>query len=445
MTLHIVTCAVGVRRETSNGLRVFLNSIERNVKDAQVYVLSPDLIDGIETVPAIFEQGSPILTRWKVYSELLRTIPEDEIVLLADSRDLVFNGDPTTAIELFLVEDKPLFFSEHQLTGQHRWCRDQARLLGRFAYKMNDLDKLEINGGVIAGKSKTLHSFSREIAFAVSVVQRTKLSDQPIINKWARENPHEIVTDRCLYCHGELVAQHRWGSPDPCESTIYHQYDRVPEHKRFYEDLYLRKELPSLPTDLSELDFHVVISHFNENLRKVYNWIDGIPTTVYSKSYDPEQNAIPLPNEGFESQTWMYHFSENYDSLPKVTICLQGNPFDHFGRDSVLLRRQVASLCPDEFRFMPLSGKGHGATQLRNGLPHHPGLGPDLYGMWDSLLGKCPPEKWYSSYGGMFAVHRDVVRRLPREFYSKGASLIKTKEQACAVERMWSVIFGDQS
>lgn len=73
------------------------------------------------------------------------------------------------------------------------------------------------------------------------------------------------------------------------------------------------------------------IAHFNEDL----SWLstNASNCSVYSKSEPPEDpepfaNSTRLPNIGRETHTYLTHIVRNYDSLPHVTLFLQGNIHD---------------------------------------------------------------------------------------------------------------------
>lgn len=169
----------------------------------------------------------------------------------------------------------------------------------------------------------------------------------------------------------------------------------------------------------------IVISRYGEDV----SWLNplGFASTVYDKSEEGN-----LPNVGFEAQTFLHHFAAQYDSLAEITVCLQGDPFPHLPGplDGIL-----ASLCSESFAFLPIAK--HSRWQQRDGSPHHSGLGPANERMWQALTGHCPPDLWHAWYGGQFAVHCDRVRSKPQEFWRHAAALVSSKEEACAVERLW--------
>jgi hypothetical protein len=79
------------------------------------------------------------------------------------------------------------------------------------------------------------------------------------------------------------------------------------------------------------MSIELVIARYNEDilwLNKVKNKI----ITVYNKGEDninKKFKAIPLPNIGRESHTYLTHIINNYDNLADLTIFSQGDPFFH--------------------------------------------------------------------------------------------------------------------
>lgn len=421
------------------GIHVFLGSA-RCAFAPEVQILSPDDMPGVPTIPASVPRGDPILTRWHAFSDHLAkiaAITPDRLVLMADCRDIVFNSDPMPKAVQLLGTKGILFFSEHQLTREHSWCRNQAMLMHRHFRQRYQMDLPEINGGLILGKASALASLAKHLADIMPGLMKSRLSDQPLINRWARANPEAcaLAEDRALYCHGELVAKGRWKSGEPSECAIFHQYDRTPKYRAHYFEKF--------PIPREAFDREAVVSHYNEDAWIVRRWLPEIPIRVYTKgpAQTAPKDAVVLPNLGFEAQTWMHHFAANYESLPKITICLQADPRPHLRPEHHKLRLALLNLKADGFQFMAVAGSGHGCIQSRNGAPHHPGLGPQLEWFWQEAFGHPPPEQWWTFYGGQFAVHRDAVRRRPRAFYERMAALIKTKEQACAAERAWGALF----
>lgn len=188
-----------------------------------------------------------------------------------------------------------------------------------------------------------------------------------------------------------------------------------------------------IPRDMQKIingeGIELVIARYQEDV----NWSRslGVRTTVYEK-----HDGGDLTNVGFEAQTFLHHFAVRYDSLEEITVCLQGNPFPHM-EDSLSIA--LEKITRENFSFLPLAK--HSKWQHRDGSPNHAGLGPANEKMWQELTGHCPPDLWYAWYGGQFVVHRDRIRAKPKEFWEHAASLVRTEEEACAVERLWPFLF----
>jgi hypothetical protein len=72
----------------------------------------------------------------------------------------------------------------------------------------------------------------------------------------------------------------------------------------------------------------LVISRYGENLDWLMKWRDEFDIIVYNKGEKIDNNnytVVELPNYGRESQTYLHHIVENYDSLYDGTIFLQGD------------------------------------------------------------------------------------------------------------------------
>jgi hypothetical protein len=447
---HLVTYSSGLGLRP--GPRVFLNSWKHCVGSTPV-ILGSDKYEDAICIDADPGPGGPILGRWKPFAEFVESLPADEGVLFADFRDVAFMRSPVQDLYRLLGDKSMLFFSEHQTTGQHAWCADQALRMTHLTGSPNPLNQLEINGGVIFGNQPAMLKFCRHMQEQAEKVHKLgiDISDQPIITRWAHANSatSAICTDHRVYCHGELVAASRWPASVPPEScAIFHQYDRHPG----LDTRVMAKWLT--PQDRNQCLPEVVIAHYQESL----DWIRGrFPLnkiTVYSKGPTPPKEYLKLPNVGFEAHTWFHHFAERYDTLAPITICLQGNPLAHIAADQARIFKTLNSLNGRDFSFFPIATLGHGKHQFPDGRPHHtriPKKNPTSLGeiciaaetqkLWRTLFKQPPPHLWHSFYSGQFAVHKDRVHARPQEFYSLGRNLIKTKADACTAERFWWKVF----
>lgn len=410
MKHFIVTYAQGMDHDPCH--QVFKKSIKENVPSAKLIITEP-----------AEKPGQVVHTRWAPILHALQKLPPDARVLLADSRDLVFTRDPFPELEPL---GELVFFSEGQRTMDHRWCLDQYNLHQRLtrAKPNRFLQLAEVNGGCIYGTAERLIEVAGYMSKISDKYALTPLSDQPALNHWVKSNRFKIVSDPALYAHGELVRMNRWKG-DPLKAAIYHQFDRVPKHKAAF-----LKEVGVGPHNITR-----VISSYKE---KREQWLPFLPdagqTVVYCKGPEPAEGDIVLPNIGYEAHTWLHHFYENYNDLPPITLCLQGDPGPHSRSNQQHVINLLNEANPEEFWYMPFTLNG--SWQDHSGGPHHHGL-KELRTLWKELLGYPCPTIFHSFYGGQFAVSRAAVRSRPRELYAKARDLVVTKADACAMERMW--------
>ncbi len=410
MSNVILTYAQGLDRDNCH--QAFLQSVEKKVPSARLVICK-----------ASTEKGQVVHTRWRPMLEALEQLDDSTWVIISDSRDLVFNWDP---FERLKELGDLLFFSEGQNTGDHSWCVRQHNLLMRHTprRRMHKINTPEVNGGFMFGTASRLREVAAFMSQESLKFATTPVSDQPVLNHWVKTKGYKIISDKSLYAHGELVRMNRWKA-NPLEAAAYHQFDRVPEHRAHYI-----KQL-GVSTD----NIQKVVSRYNEpaNAWKLV-MPDIADAVVYCKGPNPEPGEIVLPNVGYEAHTWLHHFHENYDALPPITLCLQGDPKPHCRVKHDHVEYLLRDAHPDRFWYMPFTL--HGDWQDHFGNPHHGNLN-ELRNLWEDLLGYPCPSLFHSYYGGQFAVSREAVRSRPRELYARARDLIITKNDACAMERMW--------
>jgi hypothetical protein len=180
----------------------------------------------------------------------------------------------------------------------------------------------------------------------------------------------------------------------------------------------------------------IVVARFNENL----DWLNEIKfhgdILIINKGERIESRfkTIEVQNVGFEANSYLSYIINNYNNLTDITYFLQGNPYDHCDRSelSEALRADHISFCP--------VGRDHNIVHS-NGEPNHPGLDKELKKIWNTLFNVLPPDKWHFFFGAQFGVNKKLIRRRGLYFYRKALDAIKTKEDACAIERIWQYIF----
>ena len=202
----------------------------------------------------------------------------------------------------------------------------------------------------------------------------------------------------------------------------------------------------------------LIISRFNENI----SWLEEIKEfkiIIYNKgkqlSNKKFRKIIDLNNVGRESHTWLYHIVENYRDLDDINIFLQGR-IDDLGC--------MAHQDPHDY-LKGIDKTGFSAS--RYGL-----LGPLHWGwnvgieknkkykqQWDSKMisrSKIGFKKFAkelfpeipiivpTSYGGCFAVKREIILQHNISFYRKLLDILsenKNPIEGHYMERLWCYLF----
>ena len=203
---------------------------------------------------------------------------------------------------------------------------------------------------------------------------------------------------------------------------------------------------------------NLIIARYDEDLRwlkKYKNW----KITVYNKGEKLTDNkflkVINLENKGRESHTWLYHIVKNYNNLDDINIFLQGK-IDDLGC--------MAFKNPNEYCK---SINKYGFTVKRYGL-----LGP-LH--WKNNVGiekdKRYKKNWEegkiskseigfrrfaksifpnipifvaTSYGGCFALKKEVILKYDIEFYEHLLKILSSHTNPIEghyMERLWCYMF----
>lgn len=180
-------------------------------------------------------------------------------VIMTDVRDVIFQKNPQEYLRQHTDEDL-IISSESILFGQEPWNADNmVRGFGPFFRELS-MNWIVYNVGVLAGKSTTMKNLF--LTIYNSTVGRYIPSDQSSFNILLREG---ILTDRFIHTdHSDDWACQCGTTLDPekvhyrnlltdpipviKDGIVYntngqpfyivHQYDRVPELKRYIENLY---------------------------------------------------------------------------------------------------------------------------------------------------------------------------------------------------------------
>ena len=391
--------------------------------------------------------------RWRAFLDLATRLESESfagLLLLADVRDVVFQRDPFT--EVSAADGTELWlYSEGYTLADHTWIDSQRRLFSKLSLLPPPADShLEINGGVVCGTPAGIRRMATEVLTWEPLFSRDlKLTDQPVINSLFLSGrlgkavviPQEDARAWCL--HGDRVARGagtgtfyrdetvaRVG-PDGKAYAMYHQWDRVPAHAQAV----LGAAMPRAESARVTL----VVCRYKEDVSWLCDYADRCGIYVANKLTPAGWPGRVVENRGYEPYAYFQFFIDNYDNLPDVCVCVQGNPWDHLKRSS--FDQILTALEAQRMWFLPLNGDGHSAWQTPDGGPSHPGLGPALTKWWQIVTGHAPHSKWYAWYGGQFAVSREAVRSRPKAFWVQCAETCRTRDDACALERLWAYVF----
>lgn len=232
---------------------------------------------------------------------------------------------------------------------------------------------------------------------------------------------------------------------------------------------------------LSDKLVEIVVTRAGEDLR----WVDAlsdIPTKIYNRGGRddllPEQRSnlyiVAQENSGREDEVMIRHIVDNYDTLPAVTVFLQGWPFSHCTGIVPTVRRAIQAILEPPL-MIQLSGSGSvegmvPLTQsfwqyelnsseiglakllaLRTSSKAHEAeavqLARDLYSSTCTrLLGGHPcPNKQWTAEGAQWAVSRDLIRKTPKHVYKDMLSLgegFQNKFRGLVLEALWPVLWG---
>lgn len=226
------------------------------------------------------------------------------------------------------------------------------------------------------------------------------------------------------------------------------------------EETYFNPSLVNSRRNTGRLfSYEFVIAHYKENL----DWITPIAshTHVYHKGNDLHPPPLQLyawkrlPNVGRESHTYLYHIISHYESLPEVTIFLQGDNghqscrfFTRPPMDYVYDVKSMTSLkttCKKPIPFMSwgrIRFSSKWQIIMEKGEMRRARLA--VADFFENLFGFRNPSKVYFCEGGCFAATRDMIKKHPLDFYVKAISFVDdhpNPEEGHYFERLWPTMF----
>ena len=202
----------------------------------------------------------------------------------------------------------------------------------------------------------------------------------------------------------------------------------------------------------------LIISRYQENI----SWLKAhknFKIIIYNKGSKIKnknfENIINLDNVGRESHTWIYHIVNNYNNLDDVNIFLQGRLDD---------LNCMAYMDPNEY-LRNIDEYGFVASRYGILTPFHwqwhVGIEKNkkYKNNWDSNnISRSPigfrkfaknlfpkiPKFVATSYGGCFAVKREIIKKYDINFYInllEKLSLHKNPIEGHFMERLWCYMF----
>src|SRR4030095_4817813 len=155
------------------------------------------------------------------------------------------------------------------------------------------------------------------------------------------------------------------------------------------------------------------------------------PITIYNKGREME-SAIPLPNIGRESHTYLAHIISKYHDLAPVTVFCQGDAPSHAPNTIKTFEHGL-----NDFGFLC---NAFMECDL-NGEPHHPGL--PILSIWNNLFpNQTAPRKLLFGPGANFYAGRAAIRSRDLAFYRKALDVHSSEPLAPWVfERLWFYVF----
>ena len=171
----------------------------------------------------------------------------------------------------------------------------------------------------------------------------------------------------------------------------------------------------------------LVVARYKEDISWLSDFRD-FNHTVYNKF----EGDNLLPNFGFEAQTYLHHIVSRYECLFEVTVFTQGNPFVHLSKDKFWTHLRHINYRS----YQPFTFELHCDS---NGCPNHCGLQLKLF--YEKAFGKKSPEQFAFYPYAIFSVPQKVIHRNSKSFYEMLLSMVKTKSDACIMERLWQEIF----
>ena len=206
------------------------------------------------------------------------------------------------------------------------------------------------------------------------------------------------------------------------------------------------------------MDKCLIISRYNEDLGWLKKYND-FKITVYNKGFKlqdkPFYQVINLENKGRESHTWLYHIVKNYNILNDINVFLQGqiddlncmayqNPNDYLKKINKygFAASRYGLLGPFHWDWNVKVDKDiRYKNQWENNEISRSSIG---FRNFSKKLFPNIPLFVATSYGGCFAVKKEIIQQHNIVFYEKLLDILsqnKNPIEGHYMERLWCYIF----
>ena len=196
----------------------------------------------------------------------------------------------------------------------------------------------------------------------------------------------------------------------------------------------------------------IIVSYYNnKHFEKILDLFSDSKITIYDKSHTYENskwtNIVKLKNAGRETETYLSHIILNYDNLSEYTLFIQDDTNNHIPSISefyeitnkVINSKQQFHLFKSTWRE---GGEPYIRTIIDGYYDIHTLPSPDSIKKVCETFNINLPKSYTTETCAFFIVHKDLILKRSKEFYSNLRSWSVEHEQNLYVfEYLWKIIF----
>lgn len=202
------------------------------------------------------------------------------------------------------------------------------------------------------------------------------------------------------------------------------------------------------------MERHLVVSRFKED----FFWLAQAKVDrihLYNKSGQllrfagSKTVAHEMENVGRESFVYCTHIVENYDSLPEILIFCQAKPFDHYANFMAAIAKptiaEMGAVLQDGRNVLVSEDLVFFGHIWPHYIDSNEWTKDTLAAVWEKFF-DGPVPVLVSSWGAMFAVKREIIRKRPLRFWSDLTEMHHHYERLpWALEHLWPRILRPKS